>query len=638
MWFFGFVLFVRARADPSPYRYANTSSGVVRGLSRSGMKVFRGIPYAAPPIRDLRWSPPQRHLGWNGTRDAFDFGPTCVRPKCWDSDNVTVQNEDCLTINVISPDREGQFPVMVYIHAGEFHCGSSNDAESAWPYFTDDITFVSFNYRLGVFGFLAADELRPRAANNGTGNYGLLDQRFAFQWVKENIAAFGGNASNVAIWGESSGGTGVGYHILSKDSQPGKLFQKGILQSPGMTQVKTWEAGKQNFQWLLSRLSAANSPNCSRSPGYDSFVSDFMGHTPLHSSDNDTLEEAMAWCDSNSTCHFFERDHLNHTQYYSNYIQIFDLETLAGSANNVAFAKRGPVEPEERLHCLTNANASLLNMLTFMMPRDDTFASDCWAPVIDGVDMPKTLVEMFNDGGVSANVDLLIGTNLDEGTEFMYLTPPLRCNANATELQTWMNAFYGQDVGQNVLPLYSSLERPLPACGSRHEEAITGEEALYFNTAMRSAGDAAIRCVSENLALSAHGKVFVYRFSLTPSYSVNFPNTTVMGSFHGAEVPFALGDTFELLTAEERYLAGAMGCYWRSFAYHGDPSVDACNGVPWPAFSDDQSFIMDLGSTIRTHLQTDNSKQRCKLFAQLFQAQDHMQKVKSHQLDVPIFI
>lgn len=641
MWFFCLALLSRVRADDPAYRYANTTSGSVRGLTRSGMRVFRGIPYAAPPTQDLRWRPPQRHSGWNGTKDVFDFGPTCKHPDCWKSDNATVTSEDCLTINVISPDKVGKFPVMVYIHAGEFHCGSSNDAESAWPYFSDDVVFVSFNYRVGVFGFLAADELRPRAANNGTGNYGLLDQRFAFEWVKENIEAFGGNASNIIIWGESSGGTSVGYHILNPASQPGKLFQKAILQSPGLQQVKTWDAGKQNFQWLLATLVAANSPGCSRSPGYDSFAADYVRSfpQPLHSSDTDTLEQAMAWCDNNTQCHFFQRDALNHTTYAAEWVLVLDIETRAGSKSNVAYAKRGPTDPKERLRCVLNADADSLDRVTHMMPRDDTFQSDCWAPVIDGVDMPKTLLEMFHDNGSQGDVPILIGTNLDEGTEFMFLTPPLSCHANATDLETWMNTFYGPDVGQKVMPLFQNLERPLPACGKGSDPSdIPGEEALYYMTAMRSAGDAAIRCVSENLALSRRSKVFMYRFLLTPSYSENTPNTTVVGAFHGAEVPFAFGDTFELLTAKERYLSAAMGCYWRSFAYHGDPSTEACTAVPWPAYSSDQQNIMDLGPVIRIQVEADDAKKKCELFHQLPQMRRQSRSVTAHDPAVSIFI
>jgi len=217
-----FWLLVQALGqDPDPL-LVHTVSGPVRGVQVDGgrLRAFRGIPYAAPPVGDARWRPPAVHPGWTSVLDASDFGPSCFQPQCWVSENITHMSEDCLTINILGPPAPTPLPVIVYFHAGEFHCGSSNDAESNQPQFAREVLFVSMNYRVGPFGFLAADELRSRHPQNGTGNYGLLDQRLALEWVHKNIASFGGDPTQVTIMGESSGGTSVAYHLTVGGSAP----------------------------------------------------------------------------------------------------------------------------------------------------------------------------------------------------------------------------------------------------------------------------------------------------------------------------------------------------------------------------------------------------------------------------------
>ena len=209
-------------------------------------RVFRGIPYAKPPIRDFRFRPPVPVNAWSpAVIDATDFGSSCIQPVsnvtdkkthtwhlegAWNTINVSHVSEDCLTLNVYSPPPppDGtKLPVMLYHHAGEFHLGSSNDKENNWPYFSDKVVLVTANVRLGAFGFLASDTLRSRSANNGTGNYGMLDQRAVMAWVKAHISAFGGDDERITIFGESSGGTSVAWHLVSPPSHP--YFHKAIL-------------------------------------------------------------------------------------------------------------------------------------------------------------------------------------------------------------------------------------------------------------------------------------------------------------------------------------------------------------------------------------------------------------------------
>ena len=176
-------------------------------------------------------------------------------------------SDDCLYINVVAPPPgRPPSPVLVYFHAGEFHYGAGADEESDQVYTMPDVVYVTFNYRLGAFGFLASEDLRRRAPNNGTGNYGMLDQREALRWVQKYIAEYGGNASNVALWGESSGGTSVAYHLVSPASHG--LYNKAILESPGLTQIKPMEDAELNYQYTLAALLSLNEPQCVRRGGY----------------------------------------------------------------------------------------------------------------------------------------------------------------------------------------------------------------------------------------------------------------------------------------------------------------------------------------------------------------------------------
>jgi len=607
-----------------------TAAGPVKGVlrtERGGVKVWRGIPYAAPPVGDLRFRPPKAHPGWNGVRDASDFGPSCLQPGCWNSENITRMGEDCLTINVMTPKKlEKKQAVLVYFHAGEFHCGASNDNESNWPQFAQDLVYVSFNYRVGPFGYLGAEDLRRRHPRNGTGNNGMLDQRLALEWVRENIAAFGGDPSRITIAGESSGASSVAFHLVAGGGAPTELFQRAILQSPGLAQVKTMADATKNYEYTLAALTAFDSPGCPRAPGYSTFTADVLGGygpdgSVLRTSFNETLGVAQRWCDGTASCMGFTRESKDGKTTYVNRngYHIFDLE-VQNITSLVAYMKSGPSDVGQRTECLLRAEASLLNTVTFSVPRDDTFQTDAWAPVVDGVDLSDTLMNLVNGGKFAPGVDVLLGTNLDEGTEFMMLTPRLSCGANASDFDKWSASFYGPTVGTQVRALYepAALQRPLPACGrGGTPQDLPGEQAPYFNAAMRSAGDAAIRCPTLRLAEVSKGAAYVYYFTMAPQSSVNFANTTIEGAFHGAEVPFVFGDDFELLPGAERELSRSMGCLWTAFVQHGNPNAGHCRNASlpaWPSYKDNGSPFLQLGSDIVLRELTAQEERKCQFF------------------------
>ncbi len=214
---------------------AHTNAGDVEGFEQDGVVHFRGVPFAAPPVGDLRFVAPQPVTPWAGTRDATKFGPICPQmtmdldgPLAAVMERNQVMDEDCLYLNIATPSLEGSRPVMVWIHGGAFSGGSgSTPIYDGTPFARDGIVYVSINYRLHALGFLYLDELFEGA--RGTGNLGILDQIAALQWVRDNIAAFGGDPSNVTIFGESAGGMSVGT-LLGTPAAKG-LFGRAIPQS-----------------------------------------------------------------------------------------------------------------------------------------------------------------------------------------------------------------------------------------------------------------------------------------------------------------------------------------------------------------------------------------------------------------------
>ncbi|WP_029908119.1 carboxylesterase/lipase family protein [Caulobacter sp. UNC358MFTsu5.1] len=212
-------------------------AGALRGVEQDGLRVFKGVPYAAAPVGALRWKPPVAAPAWSGVRDALDFGPVCYQPKPRPggiySSTLKAMSEDCLSLNIWAPDNAKKAPVLVWIHGGSLIGGASSESMyDGTALAKQGLIVVSINYRLGVLGYMAHPELSAESPDQVSGNYGLLDQIAALKWVKANIAAFGGDASNVTIAGESAGGLSVMYLMASPPARG--LFQKAIAQSAYM--------------------------------------------------------------------------------------------------------------------------------------------------------------------------------------------------------------------------------------------------------------------------------------------------------------------------------------------------------------------------------------------------------------------
>lgn len=210
------------------------AQGELQGVSEGDIDVFRGIQYAAPPIGDLRWAPPAAPAAWDGVRDASAFGPSCIQPPVPPTsvynDPPESASEDCLSLNVWAPADAEDAPVIVWIHGGSLRIGgAAQPVYDGTAYADRGVVFVSINYRLGVLGWLAHPDLMAESAEGLSGNYGLMDQIAALEWVQENISEFGGDPSNVTIMGESAGALSVTYLMVSPPADG--LFDKAIIES-----------------------------------------------------------------------------------------------------------------------------------------------------------------------------------------------------------------------------------------------------------------------------------------------------------------------------------------------------------------------------------------------------------------------
>jgi para-nitrobenzyl esterase len=213
-----------------------TEAGSVEGSTSTDGKVqtFKGIPYAAPPVGALRWKEPQPVLNWQGVRKATEFGARCMQGNVF-ADMVfrdAAPSEDCLYLNVWTPKAspEAKLPVMVWIYGGGFQAGATSEPRQDGEHLAHKgVVVVSMNYRLGIFGFFSHPELTKESPHHASGNYGLEDQAAALQWVRKNIAAFGGDPENVTIFGESAGSFSVSALMASPISKT--LLHRAIGES-----------------------------------------------------------------------------------------------------------------------------------------------------------------------------------------------------------------------------------------------------------------------------------------------------------------------------------------------------------------------------------------------------------------------
>lgn len=236
----------------------STASGIVEGMGvqSSGVRIFKGIPFAQPPLGDLRWKPPQALTAWKGVRPAVQFGPRCMQHPVFGDMNFrsSEMSEDCLYLNVWTPAKKSdeRLPVLVYFYGGGFVAGDSSepryDGESLAA---KGIVVVTMNYRLGIFGFFAHPELTKESPHHASGDYALLDQNAGLSWVQQNIAAFGGDPKRVTIGGESAGSISVSVQMaspISRDLFSGAIGESGSVLGT-LPAVPLAQAEKQGLEF-----------------------------------------------------------------------------------------------------------------------------------------------------------------------------------------------------------------------------------------------------------------------------------------------------------------------------------------------------------------------------------------------------
>uniref|UniRef100_A0A1B0GMF3 Carboxylic ester hydrolase n=1 Tax=Phlebotomus papatasi TaxID=29031 RepID=A0A1B0GMF3_PHLPP len=250
----------------------NTNLGWVQGTVEScglfcNYYNFRGIPYAAPPVGDNRFRAPRPHPGWSGVRDAAQHGATCQ--------TRTGGSEDCLFLNVYTQHLVGLRPVMVWIHGGAFSAGDGGVGSAGPDHIVqEDVVMVSFNYRLGVLGFLSTED------QQSTGNFGLKDAVMALRWVRQNIQNFGGDPNNITIFGLSAGGAMVHYLLLSPSARG--LFDKAISMSGSALDPWAFQPRPRDIAFQLAR-----------DLGFDNIQTTEQLINTLRSIDSATLSSAM---------------------------------------------------------------------------------------------------------------------------------------------------------------------------------------------------------------------------------------------------------------------------------------------------------------------------------------------------------
>lgn len=209
-----------------------TDAGSVSGFAQNGLRVYLGIPFAAPPTGDLRWRPPAPVQPWDGVKATITYSPACPQPAAASPGTPVNMSEDSLYLNLWTPARSAdeKLPVMVFFYGGAFgKIAGSMPQYNGTALAQKGVVVVTTNYRVGALGFLAHPQLDSESPHNSSGNYGLLDQQAAMKWVQRNIGAFGGDPSRVTVFGQSAGGESILIHLVSPESRG--LFQQAIVES-----------------------------------------------------------------------------------------------------------------------------------------------------------------------------------------------------------------------------------------------------------------------------------------------------------------------------------------------------------------------------------------------------------------------
>jgi para-nitrobenzyl esterase len=264
----------------------HTQNGDVLGVLQGSVESFKALPFAAPPVGDLRWKPSQDPANWLGVRDGSKFSSPCPQSQKTSSGTVIVGIEDCLYLNVFRPQGAQGLSVIVFIHGGHNAIGSAGDSANGVAAYdgaelaqNGNVVVVTINYRLGALGFIAHSKLSKEGG--GSGNYGYMDQIQALKWVSRNIAAFGGDPNNVTLFGQSSGGGAVS--VLMASPLSGGLFHRAIIHSGQFRTHHDLHSAEELGAFLSQQLSCQSAPDelqCMRNKSASEIVLAMPGGHP----------------------------------------------------------------------------------------------------------------------------------------------------------------------------------------------------------------------------------------------------------------------------------------------------------------------------------------------------------------------
>jgi para-nitrobenzyl esterase len=482
---------------PGQEMVVGLDSGKIRGTLIDGVWTYLGIPFAAPPVGELRWREPQPVKSWEGIRDCNKYGLACPQPKSLFY-NVGPTSEDCLYLNVWTPLKgpDGNLPVMVWIHGGSFNTGAGSlDMYNGKNLAGQNVVVVTINYRLGPLGFLSHPLLSKESSHGVSGNYGLLDQIAALKWVKNNIKAFGGNPDLVTIYGESAGAMCICDLMVSPLADG--LFQRAISESGS-----------------------------------------FGDAYPLNREDTVAKAEGTG--------------------------KELALKLGCDTAADVLAAMRQKTADEVVKAAFTGYD-----------PNGGTKMR----PVVDGWAIPENPWPLFS-AGKQKRVPLLIGTNADEGSIFVYPDPKV-LSMSEQDYQESIKSLYKEHAPE-VLALFPAATRwDVPATVSKLRTIMS------FSAGALHAADSASRNDQQ---------VYMYQFTRVPDTALK-----LFGAFHGLEIFYVFGNLSAGYVSipdskADRFLSQEMMKYWTNFAKTGDPNGPGLQ--QWPAYTAGTGRYMEFGNEI----------------------------------------
>jgi len=545
---------------------AMTEYGAVQGYVDDGVNHWRGIPYAAPPVGEFRFREPQDALKWQGVREAVEEGPICPQIKIFDW--LYAGNEDCLYLDVYAPADASPTnlkPVFVWIYGGAWILGDAYEFglyDGHNVVNARDYVIVAMNYRLGPLGFMANDAMRAENPLGTAGNFALLDQLKALEWVRDNVAAFGGDPKQVTIGGESAGGFSVCWHLASPLSAG--LFHGAIIESGTCSDDNFFISYELSRNWTNTYTTMLgcdpNAPDGGLTCLRNMETGDIMGNL-LGAGAGHTVQENMQ-------------------SIRQKHADLFSAEGGQSGLGNQSWGYH---------------------------PR--LFPLMSWAATIDGVSLPAMPLTQIESGNFNA-VPTIAGTNNDEGTLFVpmmfLIVPGVHLPVEASDLPIAMDHFF------NNATITAMIEAEYPVANySSAEECFNDilRDFMFVSSARR--------------ALRAMNKHNVSTWLYHWYYKGDWIDDYILGDYHAAELEFVWDTPIPLLhpfSDNDNAMANTVDTYWSNMVWTGTPNGNALASRTgalrdeeyWMQYDDEN--MADMVLAVPTQLERDYFESKCEFW------------------------